>query len=166
MVTWETMHRFAKIDIDTQGRLLLDFCVGQPLSIMKTFTLATGSDSRRSKSRLSTCLFYQSVREKRSRALGWSPCKLRLASSSPMKNDWPKDTEQNTMGTIAWRTSSPQCRAMILPVTIEWGPPSNWLLHREQKHMEWSASGRKGTLTGMNKSTLFLPRTKPLTGPG
>ena len=91
------MHRFAKIEIHTHGRLLLHFCAGQASSIMKTFTLATGSDSRRSKSRSSTCLFYQSVREKRSRALGWSPCKLRLISPSPMQT-----IGQKTQNRIPW----------------------------------------------------------------
>ena len=163
------MHRLAKIDIDTQGRLLLHFCASEALSIINTFTLGTGSDIRQGKSLSSTCLFNQRVREKRSRALDWSPAAPMQIASGLVElngNDWLKDTEQNTMGTIAWRTSSPQCRVKILPVTIERGRPSNWLLHREQKHMEWSASDRRGTLAGMTKSSLFLPRKRRLTEPG
>ena len=87
------MQRLANTDIHTQSRLLLHFCAGQALSIMNTFTLGTGSDIRLS----STCLFSESVREKRSRALDWSPCKLRVASSSPMQM-----IGQKTQNRIPW----------------------------------------------------------------
>ena len=62
--------------------LLLHFCAGQVLCIMNTFTLGTDSDICLS----STYLFFESIREKKSRVLDWSPCKLPLEfSSSPMQ---------------------------------------------------------------------------------
>ena len=119
--TWKgVIGKNGDSDTNVQGRLLLDFCAGGGLSIMNTFfhhkdihkyTWYRLEDSATQKSLIDLFVVSDDLRKsvmdvclKRGAVLSTDHhlvlCKLRLTSSNRMQKDWPKETEQNTMGSI------------------------------------------------------------------
>ena len=115
--TWKGVHgKNGDNDANAQGSLLLNFCAGGRLSIMNTFfhhkytwyrlersptqksliDLFVVSDDLR-KSVMDVCV------KRMSRAVDQSPpgpVQVTTGLVEPNANDWPKETEQNTMGSI------------------------------------------------------------------